>query len=84
MEGSINLDGDLGVLRMFHYLGLRALKLPVHDLGNEYADSCCVLHRSGGLNEHGVTFIKEMNRLNMVINISHASDETIEQALEVS
>ena len=84
MEGSIDLDGDLGVLRMFHQLGLRVLQLPAHNWGNEYADSCCAPHRWGGLNEHGVAFIKEMNRLNMVINISHASDETIEQALEVS
>ena len=84
LEGSIDLDGDLGVLRMFHRLGLRVLQLPAHNWGNEYADSCCAPHKWGGLNEHGVAFIKEMNRLNMIVNISHASDETIEQALEVS
>ncbi len=84
LEGSIDLDGDLGVLRMFHRLGLRVLQLPAHNWGNEYADSCCAPHKWGGLNEHGRAFIKEMNRLNMVINISHASDETIEQAIEAS
>ncbi|MCZ6672510.1 MAG: membrane dipeptidase [Verrucomicrobia bacterium] len=84
LEGSIDLDGDLGVLRMFHRLGLRVLQLPAHNWGNEYADSCCAPPKWGGLNEHGRAFIREMNRLGMVINISHASDETIEQALEVS
>ena len=84
LEGSIDLDGDLGVLRMFHRLGLRVLQLPAHNWGNEYADSCCAPPKWGGLNEHGIAFIKEMNRLGMVINISHASDETIEQALELS
>lgn len=84
LEGSIDLDGDLGVLRMFHRMGLRVLQLPAHNWGNEYADSCCSAPKFGGLNEHGREFIREMNRLNMVINISHASDETIEQALEVS
>jgi membrane dipeptidase len=84
LEGSIDLDGDLGVLRMFHRLGLRVLQLPAHNWGNEYADSCCAPHKWGGLNEHGIAFIQEMNRLNMVINISHASDETTEQAIAVS
>ncbi|MCZ6672509.1 MAG: membrane dipeptidase [Verrucomicrobia bacterium] len=84
LEGSIDLDGDLGVLRMFHRLGLRVLQLPAHNWPNEYADSCCADQKFGGLNDHGRAFIREMNRLGMVINISHSSDETIEQAIEVS
>ena len=84
LEGSIDLDGDLGVLRMFHRLGLRVLQLPAHNWGNEYADSCCAPTKWDGLNDHGRAFIREMNRLGMVINISHASDETVEDALEVS
>lgn len=84
LEGSIDLDGDLGVLRMFHRLGLRVLQLPAHNWGNQYADSCCAPHKWSGLNDHGRRFILELNRLGMVINISHSSDETIKQALEVS
>ena len=84
LEGSIDLDGDLGVLRMFHRLGLRVLQLPAHNWANEYADSCCAKQKWAGLNDHGRDFIREMNRLGMVINISHASDEAVEDALEVS
>ncbi|MCB1021194.1 MAG: dipeptidase [Acidobacteria bacterium] len=84
LEGSVDLDGDLGVLRMFHRLGLRVLQLPAHNWANEYADSCCSKQKWGGLNDHGREFVREMNRLGMVINISHASDETVEDALEVS
>ena len=84
LEGGFDLDGDLGVLRSLHRLGLRSAQLPAHNWGNEFADSCCAPHRWGGLNEHGRRVIREMNRLGMVINISHASDETTEQAIEVS
>lgn len=84
LEGSIDLDGDLGVLRMFHRLGLRVLQLSAHNWANEYADSCCAPHKWDGLNAHGREFVREMNRLGMVINIAHASDETVEDALEVS
>jgi len=84
IEGSIDLDGDLGVLRTFHRLGLRVLQLPAHNWPNEYADSCCAEQKFGGLNDHGRAFIREMNRLGMVINISHSSDETVEQAIEIS
>ncbi len=84
LEGSIDLDGDLAVLRMFYRLGLRSLQLPAHNWTNAYADSCCAPHKWGGLNAHGRRFIREMNRLGMVINVSHSSDETLKQAIEVS
>lgn len=84
LEGSIDLDGDLGVLRMFHRLGLRSLQLPAHNWPNAYADSCCAEHRWGGLNEHGRAFVREMNRLGMIVNVSHSSDETLEQAIDTS
>ena len=84
LEGSIDLDGDLAVLRMFHRLGLRSLQLPAHNWPNAYADSCCAEHRWDGLNDHGRTFIQEMNRLGMIINVSHSSDETLRQAIAAS
>ncbi|MFN7921428.1 MAG: dipeptidase [Bryobacteraceae bacterium] len=84
LEGGFDLDGDLGVLRMLHRLGLRAIQLPAHNWANNFADSCCATQKLGGLSEHGRKVIAEMNRLKMVINISHASDKTVEQALEVS
>jgi membrane dipeptidase len=84
MEGSLDLDGDLGVLREFYRRGLRAYQLPAHNAANNYADSCCSPPRWNGLNAQGRKVVEEMNRLGMVINVSHASDETISQAIDVS
>lgn len=84
LEGGFDLDGDLGVLRSLYRLGLRSVQLPAHNWANRFADSCCAERRWGGLNEKGREVVREMNRLGMVINISHASDETTEQAIEVS
>ena len=84
LEGSFDLDGDLGLLRMFYRLGLRSYQLPAHNWANNYADSCCAAPKWHGLNEHGRAFIHEMNRLGMVINVSHASDETILQTIDIS
>ncbi len=84
LEGSFDLDGDLGVLRMLYRLGLRSAQLPAHNWTNQYADSCCAEPKWGGLTEHGKAVIREMNRLGMVINISHSSDETTAQAIAVS
>ena len=84
LEGSFDLDGDLDVLRSLHRLGLRVVQLPAHNWGNEYADSCCAPARWHGLTDHGRAVVREMNRLGMVINVSHASDETLAQALDVS
>ena len=84
LEGSFDLDGDLHIIDILYRLGFRSLQLPAHNWANNYADSCCAPPKWHGLNERGRDVIREMNRLGMVINVSHASDETIEQALEVA
>jgi membrane dipeptidase len=84
LEGGFDLDGDLGVLRNLYRLGLRSAQLPAHNWVNNFADSCCAPPKWHGLNERGRAVIREMNRLGMMINVSHASDQTIEQAVEVS
>ncbi len=84
LEGCADLDGDLGVLRDLYRLGLRSAQLPAHNWANNYADSCCAPAKWHGLNERGRAVIREMNRLGMVINVSHGSDETIDQAIDVS
>ena len=84
LEGSFDLDGDLDVLRALYKLGLRVVQLPAHNWANAYADSCCAPARWKGLNDHGRAVVREMNRLGMVINVSHASDATLAQTLEVS
>ncbi|HXJ38376.1 MAG TPA: dipeptidase [Bryobacteraceae bacterium] len=84
LEGSFDLDGDLALLRQFHRLGLRSYQLSAHNWDNNYADSCCGKHPWKGLTEHGRDLIREMNRLGIVINVSHASDEAMSQAIDVS
>jgi membrane dipeptidase len=84
LEGGFDLDGDLLTLRALYRLGLRAAQLPAHNWANEFADSCCAKPKWNGLNDHGRAVVREMNRLGMVINLSHASDATIEQVLEIS
>ena len=84
IEGSYDLDGDLGVLRELHAMGLQSAQLSAHNWDGNYADSCCSAPRWNGLNDRGRKVIGEMNRLGMVVNVSHASDEAISQAIEIS
>ncbi len=84
IEGSYDLDGDLGILRDLHRLGLRSAQLSAHNWDQNYADACCSPPKWGGLTAHGRDVIREMNRLGMVINVSHSSDETTSQAIDVS
>jgi membrane dipeptidase len=84
LEGGFDLDGDLGVLRDLYRLGLRSAQLSAHNWANNFADSCCSPPKFHGLNDRGRAVVREMNRLGMVINVSHASDEAIEQTLEIS
>jgi membrane dipeptidase len=84
LEGGFDLDGDLAVLRTLYRLGLRSFQLPAHNWANNFADSCCAPPKWHGLNDRGRAVVREANRLGMVINISHGSDDTIAQAIDVS
>jgi membrane dipeptidase len=84
LEGGFDLDGDLRVLRDLYRLGLRSAQLSAHNWSNHFADSCCAPPKWHGLNEQGRAVIREMNRLGMVINVSHASDDTLSQAIDAS
>jgi membrane dipeptidase len=84
LEGGFDLDGDLLLLRALHRLGLRSLMLTAHNYTNNFADSCCDVSKWGGLNDHGREVVREMNRLGMLINVAHASEETILQTVEAS
>ena len=67
-----------------HRLGMRSVQLSAHNWTSNYADSCCSTPKWHGLNDRGREVIREMNRLGMVINISHASDEAIAPAIDSS
>jgi membrane dipeptidase len=84
LEGGFDLDGDVAVLRDLYRLGLRSFQLSAHNWGNNFADSCCAPSKWHGLNDRGRAVIREANRLGMVINVSHGSDETIAQAIDIS
>ena len=84
IEGSFDLDGDPAVIRQMYRLGMRSVQLSAHNWTSNYADSCCSAPKWHGLNERGREVIREMNRLGMVINVSHASDEAISAAIDAS
>jgi membrane dipeptidase len=84
IEGSFDLDGNPAILREMYRLGMRSVQLSAHNWTSNYADSCCSQPKWHGLNDRGREFLREMNRLGMVINVSHASDEAISQAIDVS
>src|ERR1035441_6512533 len=84
IEGSFDLDGDPAVIRQMYRLGLRSVQLSAHNWTSNYADSCCSPPKWGGLNDRGRQVIREMNRLGMVINVSHASDDAISSAIDTS
>jgi membrane dipeptidase len=84
IEGSFDLDGDPAVIRQMYALGLRSVQLSAHNWTSNYADSCCSTPKWHGLNDRGAAAIREMNRLGMLVNVSHASDEAISQAIDLS
>ena len=84
IEGSFDMDGDPAVIREMHRLGVRSVQLCAHNWPNNYADSCCSPPRWQGLNGRGRAVIETLNRLGMVINVSHASDAAISQAIDIS
>lgn len=84
LEGGYDLDGDINLLRALYKLGLRSMQLTAHNTTNAFIDSCNDASRWGGINDLGKKIIAEMNRLGMVINVAHASNEAITQAAAAS
>ena len=86
IEGALAIESDLGVLRMFHRLGLREMNL-VHLRANHIGDvgySTANLGRGYGLTEFGHELVGEMNRLGILIDLSHAGEKTIMDVMDVS
>jgi membrane dipeptidase len=83
MENGWPLGEDLTLLRTFHQLGLR-LAGPVHSKNNQLADSATDTPRWNGLSPLGRQWVAEMNRLGIVIDGSHSSNDTFDQMLELS
>jgi membrane dipeptidase len=83
IEGGHQIGGNLAALRQFYELGARYMTLS-HFKNNEFADSATDDPKYHGLNDFGRTVVHEMNRLGMLIDLSHVSDDTMRDALEVS
>ncbi len=83
MEGGHAIDNSLAALRMFSRLGARYLTL-THGLNVAWADSATDTPKVGGLSPFGEEVVREMNRLGMLVDLSHVSPDTMEDALRVS
>jgi membrane dipeptidase len=83
VEGGHMMGNDLAVLRTFAALGVRYMTL-THMVNNEWADSSTDKPAHNGLTDFGKGVVREMNRLGMIVDISHVSDKTFYDVLEVS
>ena len=83
MEGGHSIDNSLADLRMFHRLGARYMTL-THTSNTPWADSATDTPKSNGLSAFGEDVVKEMNWLGMLVDLSHVSPDTMEDAIRVS
>ena len=83
IEGGHQIDNDLAVLRMYYRLGIRSMTL-THFRNTEWADSSTDKPAHNGLTEFGKEVVREMNRLGMIVDVSHVSDKTFFDTLAVS
>jgi membrane dipeptidase len=83
IEGGHAIEDSLPTLREFYRLGVRYMTLTWNNTNN-WADAGRGEKKHNGLNEFGVEVVREMNRLGMMVDVSHVSDETMSDALEAS
>ena len=83
IEGGEAIEGDLGVLRMLHKLGVRCIGLTWNQR-NDIADGVGEIRAKGGLTNFGVSVIKEMNRLGIVVDVSHLTKPGFWDVIEES
>jgi membrane dipeptidase len=84
MENGSPIEGKLDNLAHFAKRGIRYITL-AHSSDNHISDSSYdERHTNGGLTDFGKTVVKEMNKLGVMVDVSHLSDQAIEQAVEVS
>jgi len=83
IEGGHSIENSLGSLRMFHRLGARYMTL-THSDNLDWADSATDEPRHGGLTEFGEEVVREMNRLGMLVDISHISADTMRHVLKIA
>jgi membrane dipeptidase len=83
MEGGHAIENSLGALRAFYDLGVRYMTL-THNVTLDWADAGSAIPRHGGLTEFGREVVREMNRLGMLVDLSHVAPSVMSHALDVS
>jgi membrane dipeptidase len=83
MEGGHAIEDSLGALRAYYDLGVRYMTL-THNVHTSWADSQALPAVHGGLTPFGEQIVLEMNKLGMLVDLSHTSDGTMDDALRVS
>jgi len=82
-EGGHSINNSLGALRTLYRLGVRYLTL-THNENTDWADSATDEPRHGGLTAFGCEVVAEMNRMGMLVDLSHVAPTTMRQAIEAS
>lgn len=83
MEGGHSIGSSLGVLRQMYALGARYLTL-THSKNTPWADSATDAPAHNGLTGFGKDLVREMNRMGMLVDLSHVSEKTMQDALDVA
>jgi membrane dipeptidase len=83
MENGQALENSLGALRGYYELGVRYMTL-THGRNTDWADSATDAPAHGGLTPFGREVVREMNRIGMLVDISHVSPQVMQQVLDVS
>ncbi len=83
MEGGHAIENSLGALRAYYALGVRYMTL-THNVTLDWADAASDTARHGGLTRFGEEVVREMNRLGMLLDLSHVSPATMSDALNVT
>jgi membrane dipeptidase len=82
-EGGHSIASSLGVLRMFYELGVRYMTL-THNRNTGWADSATDQPEAGGLNDFGRAVVTEMQRIGMLVDLSHVTPATMADALDTA
>ena len=83
IEGGHAIEDSLMALRDFYRLGVRYMTL-THNNTNNWADACCDTATHNGLSDFGKEVVREMNRIGMLVDVSHVSDKTMSDVFDVS
>jgi membrane dipeptidase len=83
IEGGHAIENSLMALRVFHRLGVRYMTL-THNNTNDWADSSRDEPRHNGLTDFGKEVVREMNRIGMLVDVSHVSDKTMNDVLDTT